>query len=427
MTKMCRREFIRTAGRTLSSAIVLPCFVPAAVLGKSGGVAPSERITLGVIGLGNRGTYDMGHFLEEKDVHCMVVCDTFADRRRNGKAVVDRHYGNTDCTATRFHEEILSRDDIDAVLIATGDRWHGVLSMLAARAGKDVYSEKPFCLTIAEGQALVETTQRFGTIWQVGTQRRSNNSYHSVVKAVHDGLIGKLQSITTSFGGWGNDVVFAKPEPEPDPEVFDWDRWLGQAPWAPYSSIRVKNWRVNWDTGAGVIADMGPHFVETALWARNTETSSPVEFDGKGEFAGDGFVTVPGRGKVQVRYADGFVLYMDNESKGVRFDGDEGWMFIDDFGNVNASSKSILKRSVQGISYEYMAGHIRNFLDGIKSRRLTVSNPEVAQRTHTVVHCANLCLRLGRKLRWDPVASRFINDQDANSLLSRTMRAPWRV
>ena len=209
--------------------------------------------------------------------------------------------------------------------------------------------------------------------------------------------------------------------------MFDWDRWLGQAPWVPYSAVRVKNWRVNWDTGAGVIADMGPHFVETALWARNTETCDPVEFEGKGEFAADGFVTVPGRGKVQVRYADCFVLFMDNESKGVRFDGDEGWMFIDDFGNVKASSKSILKQSVQGISYEYMAGHIRNFLDGIKSRRLTVSNPEVAQRTHTVVHCANLCLRLGRKLRWDPVAGRFINDQDANNLLSRTMRAPWRV
>lgn len=227
MTRICRREFIKTAGRTLASAIALPYFVPATALGSSSGIAPSERITLGVIGLGNRGTYDMEHFLNERDVHCIAVCDTFADRRQKGKTIVDLHYGNTDCAATRFHEEILSRGDIDAVLIATGDRWHAVLSIMAARAGKDIYSEKPFCLTIAEGQALVETTERFGTIWQVGTQRRSDNSYHSVVKAVHNGLIGHLRSITTSFGGWNNDVVFAKPEPEPDTDAFDWDRWLG--------------------------------------------------------------------------------------------------------------------------------------------------------------------------------------------------------
>ncbi len=427
MTRMCRREFIKAAGRTLTSAIAFPYLVSSTALGKSGGIAPSERITLGAIGLGNRGTYDLEHFLNEKDVHCVAVCDTFADRRRKGKDIVDRQYGNTDCIATRFHEDILSRGDIDAVLIATGDRWHAVLSMLAAGAGKDVYSEKPFCLTIEEGQALVKTTDRFGTIWQVGTQRRSNNSYRSVVKAVQNGLIGKLRSITTSFGAWGNEVVFAKPEPEPEPEVFDWDRWLGQAPKVPYSSVRVGQWRKNWDTGGGVIADMGPHFIETALWARDTEITGPVEFEGKGEFPPDGFFNVPGRGKVQVRFADGFVIHMDNEDKGVRFHGDEGWMFIDDFGNIDASSKSILRQSIQGISYEYMAGHIRNFLDSVKSRRLTVSNPRVAQETHTIVHGANLCLRLGRSLRWDPAQKRFINDQDANNLLSRTMRAPWRV
>ncbi len=429
MKNCCRREFIKSAGKTLGAAMALPYVVPGSALGLSGGVAPSERITLGAIGLGNRGIYDLGHFLREKDVHCPIVCDTFADRRRDGKAVVDQHYGNMDCKATRYHEELLSRDDIDAVLIATGDRWHSVLSMLAARAGKDVYSEKPFSLTIAEGQALVETTERFGTIWQVGTQRRSNNSYRSVVKAVDDGVIGQLRSATLSFSAGRNDIVFAKPEPEPSPDVFDWNRWLGQAPWVPYSPVRVKYWRANWDTGAGIIGDMGPHFIETALWARNTETTDPIEFEGQGQgqFPADGFITVPARGRVHVRYADGFVLYMDNQSKGVRFDGDEGWMFIDDFGNISASSKPILKRCVQGISYEFMAGHIRNFLDSTQSRRLTVSHPRVAQQTHIIVHCANLCLRLGRKLQWDPVTQRFLDDQDANTYLSRTMRAPWRV
>ena len=191
-----RRSFLKSA-----AALAVPWIIPASVLGRDGAVAASNRLGLGVIGLGNRNTSNLGHFLKQEDVRCVTVCDCFADRRARGKKMVDEHYGNSDCVATRFHEEIFARKDIDAVLIGTGDRWHAVLSMLAARAGKDVYCEKPFTLTIGEGRMLVETMSRYGTVWQCGTQRRSNSAYRFVAEGVKGGMIGRLRTITMSFGG----------------------------------------------------------------------------------------------------------------------------------------------------------------------------------------------------------------------------------
>lgn len=420
-----RRAFL---GGMLAGAWIGPRVVRGSALGLDGKVSPSNRITLGAIGLGPRGLYDLEHFLVEPDVQCLAVCDCFADRRQTGKQMVDRHHGNSDCQVSRFHEEILQRKDIDAVLIATGDRWHAVLSILAARAGKDVYCEKPFCLTIGEGRMLVETTQRYGTVWQCGTQRRSNASYRSVVEAVRSGLIGKLRTIRVSYGPWDGNGV-AKPEPEPDPNVFDYDRWLGQAPWAPYSRVRVSLWRNHWDTSGGPIVDMGPHYLETAQWAHQSERSGPVEFEGTAQFPEGGFANVPFVIHVTARYPDGVEICMDSGEKAVRFEGEEGWIRVDDLGGITAEPRSILRarRTVAGIGYTYMAGHIRNFLDCVRTRQLPASHPEIAHRAHTIAHCANLCLRLGRTLRWDPQRERFLNDDDANRMLSRTMRVPWGV
>ncbi len=417
---MNRRDFLR-----LGLAAVGPLVVPAAVLGRNAAVAPSDRIALGAIGGGGRGMNDLRDFLKEKDVRCLAVCDCWANRRTRMKAMVDAHYGNQDCVAHRFHEEVLERDDIDAVLIVTGDRWHAVLSSLAARAGKDAYCEKPFTLTIAEGQSFVETANRYGTVWQCGTQRRSNDAFRFVVEVIHQGRIGQLRTITTSFGGWGGNG-FARPEPAP--RGFDYDRWLGQAPRAPYSSVRVNLWRNNWDTGGGVIPDMGAHYFDFAQWAHDSELSGPVEFEGEGEFPDDGFTNVPFRINVEARYADGVRIVMDSGAKAVRFEGDDGWIHITDEGEITARPESVLKGlEPPVVHWSYMAGHIRNFLECIRSRKLTASPPEIAHRAHTVAHCANICLRLGRRVRWNPEAERFVDDDDANKMLSRTMRAPWRV
>ncbi len=396
--------------------------MPASALGRDGTVAASERITLGVIGMGPRNQSNLPSFLAEPDVQCVAVCECFADRRKLGKEMVDRHYGNSDCRVTRLHEELLDRKDLDALLIATGDRWHALLSILAARAGKDAYCEKPVGLTIAEGRMLVDTTRRYGTVWQCGTQRRSNDSYRFVAESVRGGMIGKLHTITAFLGGWGGDGQ-AKPEPLPDPEVFDYERWLGQSPWAPYSPVRVQLWRNNWDTAGGVIADMGAHYFDFAQWAHDSEMSGPVEFAGSGIGPQNGFSNVPFEVNVEARYPDGVKLLIKNGAKGVRFDGDAGWIHLSDEGELTAEPKSILAaRQRPAVSWAYMGGHVRNFLDCIKSRRLTVSHPELAHRAHTIVHCANLCMRLGRKLHWDPVAERFTQDDEANRMLERTMR-----
>ena len=418
-----RRAFLKA----LAGLALAPSFVPGSVLGKDEAVSPSNRITLAAIGLGGRNTSNLSHFLLQKDVQCVAVCDCFADRRARGKEMVNQHYGNQDCTATRFHEEIMERKDIDAVLIGTGDRWHAVLSMIAARAGKDVYCEKPCCLTIGEGRALVETTRRFGTIWQCGTQRRSNPTYRFVAEGVKGGMVGRLRKITLSFGGWGGNG-FAVPEPAPNPEVFDYDRWLGQAPWAPYSPVRVGLWRNNWDTSAGPIVDMGPHYVDFAQWAHNSDFGGPVEFEGEATWPEDGFANVPFAVNVRARYADGVEVVMNSGDKGVRFEGDEGWVRLSDEGVATAEPASILRaKAPPRADWSLMSDHVRNFLDCVKSRRLTVSQPEIAQRAHTAAHCANISLRLGRKVHWDLATERFVGDEEANRFLSRTMRAPWNV
>jgi predicted dehydrogenase len=416
-----RRKFLAGA----AAAAAAPWFIPASVLGHDGEVAPSNRITLAAIGLGGRNTSNLTHFLRQPDVRCLAVCDCFADRRRNAKGMVDGHYGNQDCIATRFHEEVFARPDLDAVLIGTGDRWHGVLSMLAAKAGKDVYCEKPFCLTIGEGRSLVKIMRRYGTVWQCGTQRRSNASYRFVVEVVRKGMIGKLHTITTLLGGWGGNGV-AKPEPAPDPNVFDYERWLGQAPWAPYSPVRVALWRNHWDLAGGVIADMGAHYFDFAQWAHDSELSGPVQYEGTAVWPDGGFADVPFDVNVQARYADGVRLLVKCGDKGVRFDGDAGWIYCSDDGDIKAEPKSILQeRAAPRVDWAFMGDHVRNFLDCVKSRMPTASHPELAHRAHTMIHCANLCLRLGRKLRWDPKEERFVGDEDANRMLTRTMRPPW--
>jgi predicted dehydrogenase len=269
--------------------------------------------------------------------------------------------------------------------------------------------------------------KRYGTIWQCGTQRRSNASYHFVNNVVRQGRIGALHTITTSFGGWrGNGI--ATPQPEPDPDVFDYNRWLGQSPWAPYSDVRVRLWRNHWDTGAGVIADMGAHFFDFAQWVHDSEMAAPVDFEGEAVWPEGGFTNVPFDIKCEARYTDGVRILMDCEEKAVRFDGDEGWIRITDFGVLTAEPRSILEdRSAVMLHWNLLTGHVRNFLECIKTRRQPVSHAELAQRGHTIAHCANIGLRLGRKVRWDHEHERFIDDEEANNMLSRTMRAPWQI
>ena len=418
-----RRDFART--------LTAPMLVPASVLGLGGATPPSDRITVAGIGMGTRNRRNIQIFLDQKDVQVLAVCDLFADRRATAMQMVNDHYSSKDCSATRFHEEILERSDIDAVVIGTGDRWHGVMSSLAARAGKDVYCEKPFSMTVAEGRRLVDVVRSHSTVWQCGTQRRSIAGYKFLVDVVRNGRIGQLHTVRLSYGatgGWKQNAM-AVPEQPPDADVFDYDRWLGQSPWAPYSSERVAYWRLNWDTGAGAIADMGPHFIETVQWVRGNELDSPVEYEGEAEFRTEGGINnIPYWYEVRARYRDGLRLRMDTGLKGLRFQGDRGWIFLSDTGGITAKPEGVLKGlDPPNASYLIQEPHVRNFLHCMRTREQTNSHPEAAHRFHTIAHCANICLRLGRPLQWDAKTETFPGDEEANNMLYRTMRTPWRV
>ncbi|RJP27517.1 MAG: gfo/Idh/MocA family oxidoreductase [Candidatus Omnitrophota bacterium] len=418
-----RRSFLKTGALAPFATTV----IPASAIGTKEKTSPSDRIAIAAIGNGSRCVHALlPAFIRETDTQIVAVCDCFEERRHNAKSVVDTRYENNDCVAYRFHEEVLERDDIDAVLLATGDRWHAVLSALAARAGKDVYTEKPFCLTIDEGRKLVEVTRKYGTVWQCGTQRHTNPDYLYTLDVVHQGKIGKLHTILTGLGEWGGNGVAT---PAPVPAGFDYDRWLGQSPWRPYSPVSVNLWRNHWDTGAGVIADMGPHMYDLAQMGNQSETSAPVEYQGKAVFPKDGFSNVPFEWDVEARYENGVRLLSKMGTKSIRFIGEEGWIeMIDETGEMNSEPKSLRIRSAPVQQhYNILSPHIRNFLECMKTRGLPVCHPEIAHRAHTIAHVTNICLRLGRPVRWDYKTERFIDDEDANRMLSRTMRVPWEI
>ena len=429
-TVISRRAFLARSAAVAGAGTALPLFITSPVRAAASAPAPSDRITMGIIGVGPRGTDVLQHFLTFEDVRFLAACDARAERRLAGKNLIDSRYSNQDCKAYPDMHEMLTRPDIDAVLIATGDRMHAVASILAARHGKDIYSEKPMTLTIEEGRALVRTTERFGTVWQCGHQRRSVDSYQFMVEVARRGLIGKLHTVIARV--WQSNPV--PPEaPQSVPDGLDWDLWLGPTPWHPYSPMRIAAWNDFWDTGGGNIIAMGCHYTDIAQWGLDKDDTGPVKYEGSAVFAANSFTDAPITGEVTCTYADGAKLIIQQqgafEDRFIRFIGTEGWIQVDDETNVvTAEPVSLLKmRGISARGWAHPGDHIRNFLDCIRSRRETVCSPEKSHRATTVAHVANISLRLGRPVEWNPKTERFVDDAEADRMISRAMRPPWRL
>lgn len=423
-TKVTRRSFLKSA----TASLAVPYIVQSSALGK-GAVAPSERITVATIGHGNRCRNVMPHFLSFKEVQFIAACDARKDRLAAGKKQVDDYYKNTDCAAYGDLRVLLERDDLDAVYIATGDRWHSLASILAARAGKDVYSEKPMSLTIEESRAVVDTMKRFGTVYQCGHQRRSVDSYRFQTDIAKSGKIGKVHTVIAQ--NWENPVL--KPESsKPVPPEIDYEMWMGPTPYHPFVPARFNGWNYFWDTGGGTIIAMGCHYTDIAQWGLDTDDTNPVHYTGTAEFVPGNFAEVPKSAKVTCTYADGRKLIVTSKGlfaeRFIRFIGDKGWIQVDDDTNVvTASPKSILKfRAISARSWANPGGHIENFLHCIKTRQETICSPLKSHRATTIGHAANICLRLGRDVKWDPKTEKF-SDPDANRMISRSMRPPWHL
>jgi len=427
-----RRKFLRGATAATVGAAAFPYIVPGRALGLDGAVAPSEKVTLGVIGIGPRCTYDLTAMLGLPDVQCVVIADVQASRRDAGKKLVDSHYDNQDCKLCRDFRELLDRKDVDAVIIATGDRWHAAASMLAAKAGKDVYSEKPCGLTIALCQELADTMKRTGRVFQAGTQRRSVPNFQQAVQLAHSGKLGKIHTLFASVyvPELGNNWLPGEPTPPRD--VCDWNLWLGPAPWRPYNAKYVSGgWRGYYDFDSGAkLLDWGAHTVDQCQWANKADDTMPIEYE-------------PSETNITCRYANGVKLVLDflktpfGERPGwvqhlgtcpVRFVGDEGSVEVGDSGEIEVKPASLageLKGRFKKTPGLDVAAHARNFFDCVKSRGQTIANPDVMRHSHIACHAAALSWILKRKLKFDPAKEAFIDDDEANSLRRRPARDAW--
>ena len=434
---MTRRRFLATTAKA-GAVLAAPVFVPGPALGKDGGVAASERITVGGIGINSRGTYVLRSMLSQPDSQFLAICDVRADRRKAVKDMADAKYGNKDCATYRDLRELLARSDIDAVLIATGDRWHALASVMAAKAGKDVYCEKPCSMTIGESQTLAETMRHYGRVFQVGTQRRSVGNFQFAVDLARSGKLGKLRTLHASIAYYKPQIVhdWLPAQPEPPKEKEDWDLWLGPAPWRPYNHAYVAGimgWLCCFDFNAGGgFLNWASHTVDLCQWANQTDGTAPVEYEPIGPERGEGAKRV-----VHARYANGVKLVMRaHDAEGwlglgscqVRFEGDEGWVETGDSGKIALYPETLRAQRTIAVDVEISAvSHVRNFFDCVKSRAQPACNADIARSSHVAGHAAAIAWMLDRKVAFDPAKEAFIGDDEANRMRTRAMREPWHM
>lgn len=448
-----RRAFLRGA----ASALTFPYIVPSSALGKAGTVAASNRITMGSIGTGGMGTNNMRGFMANRDVQVVAVCDVVKASNQYGhwykkgwqgawfgrepaRNIVEDHYarqkssgGYKGCAAYVDFHELLARDDIDAVCITTPDHWHAIPAITAAKAGKDIYCEKPLSLTIAEGRAMVEAVRRYGVVFQTGSQHRSQQLNRFACELVRNGRIGQVKRVLTKLGRHGKRFEIPTWEPMAPPDWLDYDMWLGPAPRAPYHENRcLYTFRFISDYSGGETTNTGAHKFDLVQWGLGTELTGPVEIEDLGsEFPKTGLFNVVSRIRFRAKYTNGVELTCSPEGPFggmARFEGTEGWVEVG--GTAFRTYPESLKESVIGPNEMHLYesnDHKRNFLDCIKTRREPIAPVEVGHRSASVCHLANIAMMLKRNLQWDPEKELFVNDEQANRMLSRPMHSPWRL
>jgi hypothetical protein len=426
-----RRRFLKRSAGAAAMAAVGPAILPASVLGRNGAMPPSERITMGFIGVGTQGgghllggawTYVAGGYTGRKEVQVLGVCDVWRDRRERACAKVNEHYRDvygedyTPCKAYTDFRELLDRPDIDAVLIATPAHWHATMVVMAARAGKDIYCEKPSGVTLAETQAIQFAVQRYGRIYQAGTQQRSEygGKFRQACEFVRSGRIGTLKEI---YGYRDGGAIFwpARFGPaQPVPAGFDWDLYLGPAPWLPYDGItgphRFDIGELNW----------GQHHYDIIQWAADADETGPVELWLEED-------------RSCYKYASGVVVY-GRPYPGEPVGGDGGACFVGTTGriavdrdNLVSDPPDIVREPLRPdeVHLYHSDSHSGNFLQCIRTRQRTICPVEVAHRSASAVLLGGLVKQLKRPLKWDPAAEQFPGDDEANRMLTIAKRPPW--
>ena len=445
-----RRQFLKRASAA-AGMVAAPSLIPSSALGTNGAVAPSERIGLGFIGVGMMGRGHLRTCLLYPEAQVLAACDPDKWRREDAKATVEKAYAANQATASysgcdTYNDlrELLARDDIDAVVIATGDNWHGLATTMAAKAGKDIYCEKPASKTIQEARAMIDTVRRYGRVFQTGLQQRSTPEFRKASRLVLDGAIGKVKIVYVAFPGTNGEVSLPA---EPVPDGLDWNQWLGPAPWRPFNRRyhiygkppHVVPWHFCPDFGGGNLTSNAVHSFDVVQWALGMDESGPLE------------VIPPETGEVPsltYKYPDDVLLQVVNwqldpakhfvpegwdvktrlQNFGALYVGDKGWIHVGRVGFLESYPAQIIQRPErEGDPWNPVFNHHQNWLNCIKTRDDPVCHAAIGCGSTMVSHLGCIAHWTGRALKWDPAKEQFIGDDEANRLRSRAIRPPWRI
>lgn len=445
--KIPRRQFIK-AGLAASVALGAPAIIPARALGAAEKAPANSRINVAFIGVGRQAYFaNLPPFLARPDTQVVAVCEVDAWRLEQAVERVKAHYaketGNDSwrgCTAHRDFREVLALKGVDAVMISTPDHWHAIMGIEAAKAGKDVALEKPISMSVQEGRAISDAMKKYDRIFRVDSECRSYAYFRRQCELVRNGRIGKVRRVLAGVPKEQPPLKGA-PEPMPVPEELDYGLWQGPAPERPYTELRVHprkagvgptggkrpGWMCIQDYCDGMILNWGTHIVDIVQWGLGTEHTGPVEVKGTGVFPEGSMWDVLQSFEVNYRYADGIELnYTMAGRPFVRFEGEKGWIEVEWFKKMTADPPEILRSQIGPDEIQLPKGSEKDdFIESVKSRRPTLEPAEVGHRTSTICQIGLISVRLGRRLKWDPVAEKFPGDDEANRLLVRPMRAPW--
>ena len=434
-TGMTRRDFVKAA-----AVAGVPLIVPRGALGDDKKAAASDRLNLGFIGMGTQNRGHLGHFLGQKEVQVVAVCDCDQKRRENAKATVEKRYADRTksgqykgCTAYIDFRELIGRKDIDAVVIATPDHWHAIPCLEALKAKKDIYCEKPLTLTIREAKTLIDAVRKTERVFQTGSQQRSENGFRLACELVRSGRIGKLKTVYVDVGGPSKPCDL----PEKLEEGLDWNLWLGPAPKRPYNSVlsprgvhnHFPNWRNYREYSGGMMTDWGAHHFDIAQWGLGMDGSGPSEIvppeDPKAQ---RGVKYIYANGVEVIHGQTPFEYQPGKKGHGVTFVGSDGKIFVDR-GFLASDPVEIVKQPLgeKDVHLYKSPGHQRDWLNCIKTRKRPICDVEIGARSVTVCHLGNLAYWNHRKLKWDAKEWTFLGDAEANKWLDRERRDPWQL
>ncbi|HTY87217.1 MAG TPA: Gfo/Idh/MocA family oxidoreductase [Candidatus Acidoferrum sp.] len=457
--RLNRRRFLKTAG----AAAVLPLILPGCATGPSRRTAPSNRITIGVVGWGMQGPSNTKAFLYEDDCQVVAACDLDKNHLQDAVDTINDHYDNKDCKAYQDYRELMARTDIDAVMLAVPDHWHELVATEAARRKKDIYGEKPLAKTIAEQQAIVRAVQENKIIWQTGSWQRSQAPFHKAAEIVRNGLIGKVTHVEVGlpsghhdFAGTAPELLkkLGQPEDKTDflatvvpgtdawnaavtepPAELDYDFWIGPSQMEPYIKQRIHmDWRWNYNTGGGQLLDWIGHHCDIAHWGLGFDNSGPSEVEGKGDFPpANAIWNTCGKYRIELQYPEDITMTIagghPDIKMGTKWIGTEGWVWVNRGGfegsNPDWKKHKNLADKYRKVKLYESRNHQRNFLDCVKSRQPTIAPVETAHHSAIPGHLGLISMLVGRKIRWNVADEVIVDDPDASKLLTRDYRAPW--